>query len=298
VSTSLESVRVAAAPYAVGRNAGWEDHADRLRAAAAEAAARGARLLVFPEYAPLDLAADFPPEIQADLGATCAALQAHAPALRALHTELASRLGLWIVAGSFPHPVDGGGFLNRALVYAPDGTEGHQDKLILTRFERASGVFRPGRGLKVFAAAFGRFSVNVCYDSEFPLLARAQAEAGAVLLVVPSCTDTPQGASRVRIGCRARALENQIAVLQCPLLGEAAWSPCIDVNVGSAALFGPPDVGLPAHGVLAESTWNDSALFVAEVPLRRISALRRHGHVANPADWPEQLGQPVNVHGV
>ena len=294
---SAESVILAAAPYAVGRAAGWTDFTACLAAYAEEAAGAGARALVLPEYAALDLAVELPEPVRADLGATCSALQARLPDYRAFHAEVARARGLWVVAGSFPVATGVGGYFNRALVYDPAGREDFQDKILLTRYERLSGVFRGGSRLRVFTADFGAFGVNVCYDSEFPLLARAQAEAGASLLLVPSCTDTPQGASRVRIGCQARALENQIAVLQVPLLGEAPWSPCIDVNVGCAALYGPPDVGMPANGILVEGGWNDDRLRVVEAPLRRIGALRRHGHVANFSDWPGQAGMPVDVVG-
>ena len=292
---SANGLRIAAAPYAVGRAQGWDDFAARVHGYAARAANEGARILVLPEYAALDLGVNQPDAVRGDLAASCGALQAVLPDYRAFHSELARTRGLWVVAGTFPVALDSGGYANRAYIYSPGGIEHVQDKLLLTRYERMSGVFRAGSGLRVFEADFGRFGVNVCYDSEFPLLARAQAEAGATLLLVPSCTDTPQGASRVRIGCQARALENQVAVLQVPLLGEAPWSPCVDVNVGAAALYGPPDVGMPANGILAEGGWNDDGLLVVEVPLQRIQSLRRHGHVANYADWPAQAGQSIEL---
>ncbi|MCU7372935.1 hypothetical protein PEC18_19285 [Paucibacter sp. O1-1] len=91
----------------------------------------------------------------------------------------------------------------------PDGQRFTQDKLTLTGFERACGVIEAGDALHVFDTAHGRIGVAICYDSEFPLYARALREAG-VRLLVPSCTDTPAGATRVRVGCQARALENQL----------------------------------------------------------------------------------------
>lgn len=285
------TVTLAAAPYSVGKITTWDEFAGRIAAYAEEAEAAGAKLLVFPEYAPLDLARLFEAPVQADLGATFAALQDLLEPFRKLHAELARLHNLWIVAGSFPvregaDPL----YLNRAFVYRPDGTEEFQDKILLTRFERAGGLMRGGAGLKVFAAEFGDFGVCICYDSEFPLLARAQAEAGAVLLAVPSCTDTGQGHHRVQTGCQARALENQIAVLHCPLLGDAPWSPAIDVNVGAPALYVPPDAGMPENGIVSRGQWNKARLLVVQAPLRRVQSLRRHGHVDNFADWKHQAG--------
>lgn len=79
-----------------------------------------------------------------------------------------------------------------------------QDKLQLTGFEKKTGVIDAGDALKVFDIDGLRVGVAICYDSEFPLPVRAQYEAGARLRVVPSCTDTAAGATRVRVGAAWR----------------------------------------------------------------------------------------------
>ncbi len=56
------------------------------------------------------------------------------------------------------------------------------------------------------------------------------AEAGAEMLLVPSCTERVSGYHRVRTGARARALENQIAAIVSPTVGDALWSPAVDRN--------------------------------------------------------------------
>jgi predicted amidohydrolase len=291
-----DSPVVSAAPYEVGKIQNWDDFAGRIESYAEAAVKAGSGLMVLPEYAALDLGATLAESTRGDFSATCAALQSHMQDYRNLHKSLAQLHRLWVIAGSIPCQIGQDAFLNRAWIYDPSGREFYQDKIILTRFERSTGVLRGGEELMVFEAPFGRFGVNICYDSEFPLLARLQAESGMQLLVVPSDTDTPQGHHRVKIGCQARALENQIAVLHCPLLGNAPWSPAIDVNVGAAALYGPPDVGFPDNGVLAESDWNSPQLLTVPVPWRRVNALRRHGHVANFNDWKEQHKVRIKVH--
>jgi predicted amidohydrolase len=117
---------------------------------------------------------------------------------------------------------------------------------------------------------------------------RAQREAGARLLLVPSCTDTPAGATRVRTGCMARALENRMFVARAVTAGELPWSPALDTNTGEAAIYAPMDVGLPADGVLAVNapgaTWA-----VAELPLSRLERAAAKSQVAVDTDWPQQL---------
>jgi predicted amidohydrolase len=131
-------------------------------------------------------------------------------------------------------------------------------------------------------------AINVCYDSEFPLFARRQAEAGALMVLVPSCTDTLAGYHRVRIGCRARALENQFYVVQSVLLGKCAWSELIDENTGAAGIYGPVDIGFPSDGRIAEGSLDQAGWVYGELELHRSGAIRHAGHTTNFADWGHQ----------
>ncbi len=60
------------------------------------------------------------------------------------------------------------------------------------------------------------FGIVICYNSEFLLLARALAQVGAQLLIVPTFTYSAGGYHLLRIGCQARALENQLYVALSP----------------------------------------------------------------------------------
>ena len=111
----------------------------------------------------------------------------------------------------------------------------------MTRFEREQWLISGSRSLNVFDIPGARVGILICYDSEFPLLARQLTEAGASILLVPSCTDTDAGYHRVRLSCRARALEQQCFVLQAHTAGSAPWSPALDINTGEPAAFSRPD---------------------------------------------------------
>jgi predicted amidohydrolase len=112
------------------------------------------------------------------------------------------------------------------------------------------------------------------------------------LLLVPSCTDTEAGATRVRVGCLARALENRCFVAQSVTAGEAPWSPALDANTGEAAVYAPMDAGLPADGVLA-MTRGDERWAVAELDFAALEASRARAQVANDLDWPGQLAPAI-----
>jgi predicted amidohydrolase len=269
------------APRDFGRFIG---RVDRL---AAEAGLAGAGLLVLPEYFSMVLAsvAVRAPDIAAELDYVVSRADALIAALR----EVAMTHGLYLLAGSVPMRGGDGKLRNRAPFIAPSGAVAYQDKQAMTRFEAEEWGIAPGRAPCVFETAFGRIGVSVCYDSEFPLHARAQMVAGAKLLIVPCCTATPAGFNRVRFSARARAIENQCFVAVSPLVGDAAWSGAIDTNVGHAALFTPCDVGFPADGVAACGPLNEAHLLLAELDFDALDAVRAGGDVLNHRDWVEQV---------
>jgi len=121
------------------------------------------------------------------------------------------------------------------------------------------------------------------------MIARAQAEAGAALILAPSCTDSLQGYWRVRIGAQARALEGQCFVAQAPTVGMAPWSPVLDENYGAAGLFGPSLGDAPDDGVLALGTEGAGAWVYGDVDPARVSTWRTEGAVLPFRHWPEQF---------
>lgn len=286
-------MKVAVGKYAIQAPVDFDAFAHRQAQVLGEAAAQGARIAVLPEYLALELAATFDAATRADLHASLAAIQHYRDDWLALYAGLAKELDLNIVAGSFLLAQGDGRYRNRSDVFTPQGAHAWQDKLQLTGFEKGLGVIDGGDVLKVFDLAGVRSGVSVCYDSEFPLPVRAQAEGGARLLLVPSCTDTEAGATRVRVGCLARALENRIFVAQAVTAGEAAWSPALDINTGEAAIFAPMDRGLPADGVVVQ-TVGDQAWAIADLDLDALERSRADAQVANDRDWVGQL-QPTLV---
>ncbi|WP_313644990.1 carbon-nitrogen hydrolase family protein [Stenotrophomonas sp.] len=289
-------MKIAVARYPVGSPASFEDFAARQTEVLGLAAAAGARIAVLPEYLSLELAATLGQPIFSDLQASLAAIQQYRQRWLSLFGGLAAELDMHVVAGSFLLDTGNARFRNRCDWLTPQGQHLWQDKLQLTGFEKATGVIDPGDALKVFEVDGVRVAVAICYDSEFPLPVRRQYEAGARLLVVPSCTDTAAGATRVRIGCLARALENRMFVAQAVTAGLAEWSPALDVNTGEAAIYAPMDVGFPADGVMAQTTEGQLWAY-ADLDFAAFEASRRRAQVANDRDWAGQL-QPALAHAV
>lgn len=288
----MASLRIAAAQYPIDRLADLGSFEMKLSQWVAKAVEGGAKLLVFPEYGAMELASIFGDSVAGNLARSMAAIQELLPEVDALHTALARRHGVYILAASAPVRQTDGRFTNTARLFAPY-TLGIQEKLVMTRFERETWKISPGRSLRVFDTAIGRVGVAICYDVEFPLIARTLAEAGAQLILVPSCTDTLAGYHRVRIACAARALENQCFVVQAPTVGPAPWSPAVDINIGAAGVFSTPDYGMPDDGVVATGQLDEPVWLFADVDLSRIDAVRQAGQVLNFTHWRDQPGASV-----
>ena len=281
-------VRIAAAAYPFE----WFDDFDAYRAKITEWVAEAADcdLLVFPEYGAMELASLGGRAVASDLEASLHEVARHEPARDALHAELAARHGVHILAASGPH-FEGPRPVNRAVLYGPQGRIGHQDKQIMTRFEREDWNVIGAPGLRVFDTAVGRIGVLICYDAEFPLLGRVLAEAGVQIILVPSCTDTVAGYNRVRIGAMARALESQCVVVQSPTVGNVDWSPAIDENRGAAGVYAPADGFWPESGVIAEGAMDAPGWVKAEVDLDLVAESRRNGRVLPFLHWGESEGK-------
>lgn len=295
--TTPQFLKVASAQYPIDQPASLAEWEAKIAAWVAEGAATGAELLVFPEYGAIEQAACLGPEVYGDLKTTLEQVAALTEARVAFHAGLAKTHGVHILVGSGPAKNADGHFVNAAQLVTPTGSVGVQEKLIMTPFEHDWGV-TAGGPLRVFETALGKLAVLICYDSEFPLLARAAVEAGAEAILVPSCTERISGYHRVRTGSEARALENTIVTVQSPTVGDAPWSPAVDLNVGAAGIYVPPEHGVSDTGVLAEGTLNASQWVFASVDLAALRRLRTGGEMRNFGDWSAQPGAAPLKHTV
>lgn len=281
--------KIATAQYPIGSPMSWAEYEAKIASWIHDAATAGASVLVFPEYFSMELVHLFADPIRKSLSLQLESLQEVAQPFIDLFSQQALANKLHIVAGTFPIRDADGLYRNRCFLFYPDGHHAHQDKVQMTRFENEQWKISPGNHIRTFDTDLGRIGINICYDSEFPILARRQVEAGADLIVVPSCTDTLAGYWRVRIGCQARALENQCYVVQSPTVGQAPWSEAVDVNIGAAAVYTPVDYGFPDNGVLNVGELNQPQWVYADVDLANIAHIRSNGQVFNHRDWPAQF---------
>ena len=286
----MSALTIAAAQYPIDWLESFSAYEAKLARWVEDGVRQGAELLVFPEYAGLELASLSGRDAAGDLSRSMAAVSTHLPQADAAHGRLARHHGLSILAGSAPERQADGSVRNVARLFTPDGARGRQEKIMMTRFEREQWGVSGGTELFVYDIGKARIGIAICYDVEFPLIARALAEAGAEVILAPSCTDTVHGYWRVRVGAQARALENQCVVVQAPLVGTVDWSPAVDINRGEAGFFGPPDLGFPEDGVIAQGEMDKPGFVTARLDLDAIARVRAEGQVFNHRHWDEQAG--------
>ncbi|MGC9271350.1 carbon-nitrogen hydrolase family protein [Acidiphilium sp.] len=277
-------MRLALSPFAVTRPADFDDFIAGIDRLITQAKAQQADLLMLPEYASMALAGAFVPH--PDVMAELDAVVSRADALIAAFRSLARRHGIMLLPGTLPMRGADGALRNRAPLIDGNGAIAFQDKSVMTRFEREQWGIAAGAAPCVFATDFGRLGIAICYDSEFPLLTRAQALAGADLILIPTCTDTLHGFNRVRLSARARALENQCFTALAPTTGAAPWSATLDDNRGTACAFGPVDRGFPDDGVIASGLLDSPDLLLVTLDPARLAATRADPAVRNRTDWP------------
>ncbi|NHN92058.1 carbon-nitrogen hydrolase family protein [Acetobacter sicerae] len=275
-------LRLGVLAWEVAKIGSLEDYAAHLDRLVAEGATQ-ADLLLMPEYACMEAAAAVTkePDPSAELDAICA----HSDAILAIMREAAKKHSVWLMPGTLPRP-EAAGVRNRAPLIAPDGSVAFQDKHVMTRFENESWGVKAGNPPGVFETPWGLIGTSVCYDSEFPMLARAQVEAGAWLILVPTCTDSMHGFNRVKISAQARALENQCFVAVSPTVGDAPWLATLDENHGCAGVYGPVDRGFPDDGVIAEGKLDEPGWIFATLSPDTLEEVRENGAVRNCRDWP------------
>lgn len=274
-------MKIAAAQYQIAYHPTLEDWKRYTQSWIEKAIAQQAELLLFPEYGSMELVSIFPHNVQQDIHLQLQELQSVYQEVNAFFESMASRYKVIIIAPSFPVK-DGDAFYNRVNVFSENGYCGYQDKFFMTRFEDETWhIHSAPKVLTVFQTDTVNFGIQICYDVEFAIGSKLLCDAGAELILVPSCTETLRGATRVHIGARARALENQCYTVVAQTVEEALWSPAVDINYGYAAAYATPDLDFPEEGILQTGTAQEACWLFMELDNDKIKKVRDEGQVFN-----------------
>lgn len=201
--------KVAAIQMASGPNV--TGNLNEARRLIADAAGKGARLVVLPEF--------FAIMGMSDRDKVEAREQPGRGEIQSFLSETARRHGIWLVGGSIPLAAEAPDkVLNSCLVFDERGEQvARYDKIHLfslelgnERYDEARTI-EPGNQVVVVDSPFGRIGLAVCYDLRFPELFRAMEDVN--IIVLPSAFTEITGKMHWEVLVRARAVENLAYVI-------------------------------------------------------------------------------------
>jgi predicted amidohydrolase/ribosomal protein S18 acetylase RimI-like enzyme len=189
-----------------------------------------------------------------------------------------------IVGGSHPVAMVDGEIRNVCHVFLRDGSVHTRDKLHPTPSEAYWWNIQGGTSADVIDTDCGPIGVMICYDSEFPEMARHLVDQGANILFVPFCTDERRGFLRVRYSCHARAIENQCYVVMSGVVGNLPNVENMDIHYAESAILTPCDFAFARDGIAADTAPNTETIAFADLSISDLRAARNSGTVRNRRD--------------
>jgi predicted amidohydrolase/GNAT superfamily N-acetyltransferase len=277
-----DAVRVATVQYQQRRIASFEEFATQVEYFVDIAADYRSDFVLFPELFTLQLLSIENQKLSPE--ASIRTLTRYTDDFRALLVQLAVRHNINIIGGSHPTLVADGDIHNICYIALRDGSLHEQEKIHITPNERRWWKIAGGDTAHAINTDCGPVGVMICYDSEFPELARHLVDQGAMILFVPYCTDVRQGHLRVRYSCLARAIENQCYVVTSGNVGNLPGVNNFDIQYAQSGIFTPCDFPFAPDGIAADTTPNTEAVAFADLRLDDLVAARQSGTVLNLRD--------------
>lgn len=211
------------------------------------------------------------------------ALAKHTPEIKSRFQDLAIRYNVNIITGSFPYH-EGHVLKNIGYLCHRNGMVEQYEKIHITPDEEKFWGMKGGDSIKVYETDAGRIGILICYDVEFPELARLLADQGMQILFVPFLTDTQNAYNRVRYCAQARAIEDECFVAITGCIGNLPKVENMDIQYSQSAVFTPCDFAFPANGVKNEATPNTEMILISDVDLSLLDELHSRGSVRNLKD--------------
>ncbi len=282
VPRGVESVRLATVQFQARKVKDFDEFVQNVEYFVDVAADYRADFVVFPELFTMSLLS-FETAALSPMAAIDRMTEHRAPIVAEL-SRMALRYNINIVGGSHPTRTDDGSIQNVAYVCLRDGSIHAREKIHPTPNEAYWWKIKGGSSVDVIQTDVGPVGVLICYDSEFPELARRLVDEGARIIFVPFCTDNRQGYMRVRYCAQARAIENQCFVVLSGNVGNLPGVDNMDIQYAQSCILTPCDFPFARDGVAAEASENIETLTIADVNLADLTWARAEGTVRNLSD--------------
>jgi predicted amidohydrolase/ribosomal protein S18 acetylase RimI-like enzyme len=277
-----ESVRVGTVQYMQRRVKSFEEFLSFVEYFVDVVADYSGDFVVFPEMFPLQLLSIADQELNP--AQSIEALTEYTPRFVEAMRDMAIRYNINIIGGSHPTAMPNGRVENIAYIFLRDGAVHQQPKIHPTPNEVYWWNIEGGDSLHVIDTDCGPIGVLICYDAEFPELARHLTDQGAHILFVPFCTDERQSYLRVRYCCQARAVENQVYVVMSGNVGNLPGVSNMDIQYAQSCVLTPCDFPFARDGIAADTTPNVEMVAFADLHPATLQTARNNGTVQNLRD--------------
>lgn len=230
----------------------------------------GAELLVLPESATTGFTPGIPPEQLWDLvsevpGPVTAPVQ-----------EVAARLGVHVVFGSYERGAGRGTVYNSAVLVGPGGDVlgvYRKTHLFCGEDVPGGGWVTPGDEAVVVPTELGTIGLMICFDGDYPELARIQAVRGAEVICRPSAL--LRSADIWELTSRARAYDNHVFVVASNATG---------IDPAGVLYFGNSLIVTPVADVVARAASHECWVSARLDPSGALASLTPGSSVAQGFD--------------
>lgn len=134
-----------------------------------------------------------------------------------------------------------------------------------------------------------KIAISICYDIEFPEIARILSSKGVQIIFVPFMTDERKGYLRVRYCAHARAIENQIYIAMAGTVGNLPHAEHMDLQYAQSAVITPADFPFARDGIAAEASANTETMVVCDLDTQLLDEARNSGTVTQMKDLRRDL---------
>ena len=265
---------------------------DKIDALAAEIAANGARLALFPEtFIPVYPSSRWARHLAGWDGGN--ARELYGRLARESITvpgadsdrlaDIARARGLWLAVGA--NELERGTIYNALLLYSPAGELAlHHRKLMPTNHERLVWGLGSRTGLEAIQTDAGKVGGLICWENLMPLARFALYETGVEVYLAPTADDSEDWHDSIRHIAR----EARTFVLSCCVFQRASSYPDdVEIADGPDLLGrGGSAIVAPNGEYLAGPLWDEEGLLVADLDPDLLFAERQRfdaaGHYSRP----------------
>ncbi len=233
-------------------------------------AATGAELVVLPEAATTGFTPGIPAEALWDLVADIPG-----PLTEPVQ-RTAQRLGVHVVYGSYGRGPERGTVYNTAALVGPAGEvlgAYHKTHVFCGEGRAEGGWVTPGDEAVVVDTALGRIGMMICFDGDYPELARIQAVLGAEVICRPAAL--LRSADLWELTNRARAYDNHVFVVGANATG---------ADPAGALYFGNSMIVTPIAQVVARAASHEGWVSARLDPATALGSLTPGSNVPQRFD--------------